>query len=172
MLNNLYNTFPHLVNAGFISFIFTIETLLFILLAQFKSTFKPTDFWGLPYEFGSNQKAHAMLGLLFLHLFCRIFFEVTNDYPFKETLLLTLWGSYIYYEFVRQGWHGLDTIADVYFVCAPASGFILIFDHVEKGQSTIIGDQSQFDLIIVLFLTGLALGVARRIKQAGGKFNG
>lgn len=86
----------------------------------------PDDFKNDPYGYVTNQISHIFLGFSLTTFYCFVIDKMSH-YPDQTLSALIISGMYfIWWEILRQGWYGWDTIEDTAYVSLGASLFVFI----------------------------------------------
>ena len=129
------------------------------------------DFRGRPYGFTTNQISHtAFVGLLLIvYGSCLVWHLIFGEMPYKWLVALLGGIGYLAYEIREQGWNGVDTVEDwwfvnVYGVWAPLTIFSEAPPEVSKciGHAAFVGDLYIALPWVVLFSIHLMLGAVWR----------
>lgn len=112
-----------------------------------------------PYGWLTNQLGHVVLGymaVLFTVFFWRMF---SSEYPSQIVAAIGVLLFYIVVvELLAQGWRGVDTLTDIFFVGWGASIWLVV-------DMAYVLDRLAFHSFATLSV--LSLGVARRVRFDG-----
>lgn len=128
-------------------------------------TIKPDDFKADPYGYLTNQLGHIALGVFFVFIVSRLWFEVFGEYPVRLTLWLVTGAVYFFIvELMLQGWRGLDTLEDTIFVWVYGAGAPLYaFKETIPGDPDLSAQMPALDAFFVAAGAHLLIGVGLRV---------
>lgn len=87
----------------------------------------PDDFEGRPYGYLTNQIGHVFFGATLPMYIIAASYYSSGQYPDQTPIAIQFVISYLIgWELVTQGWRGLDTVLDTFFVAIGASFFVIV----------------------------------------------
>lgn len=133
--------------------------------------FTPSDYSTDPFGYLANQTAHAAFVGAFILAggICLLWTLIFGDFPTQATVAITAGLLYAAYEIGDQGWQGLDTVEDWWFVSiygATGTAYSFRFQSLE-GRNLYL----QLDWVVLLQVglvmgAHLAIGAVWRARNA------
>ncbi len=119
---------------------------------------KPDDFKGNPYGYVTNQAGHFLIGFFSPSSYIWPVFVVNGVYIDQSAVALCMLAAYfIIIELALQGWRGLDTLQDTFYVGLGLSAWLLI------DMAHVINEIMLLQAVLVV---ALGTGALREIRRS------
>ncbi|WP_158963890.1 hypothetical protein [Chachezhania sediminis] len=139
-----------------------------MVLDFIRSLGRASRFSGDAYGYAGNVAAHVLIGIGSVLMAAQAAQWMIGEYPYRWRIWIGIAVLYAAKEIIIDRWNGFDTVEDFAFVAIyGAGGTCMSFRAMPPGYTDIRFDPAIAQMFFVVFAWHLAIGIVKRLREAG-----